>query len=228
MFLTRILRQGENDLCCCTEYAVESKDGLHLYTRVSVPKGLSKCPTVWKRTPYESIPEQMPPDTCDSPEKKMKADKFIIFPPKKLLPRLIHRHHSVHGTMTRNNLAAIFYPTACVVRFPPIASTTYWVLKALLLRKKQTFSGVLTFLYGLAPLLKIPRFIFACIWFVWEKLIRWEKLQELSWRWILRQRLKSRLLLKCLPIRWHLLCFREIVYGWILLPLHPNSYRIPI
>lgn len=64
--MTCILRQEENDLCCCTEYSVENKDGLHLYTRVSVPKGSSKCPTVLKRTPYESIPEQIPPDTCDS------------------------------------------------------------------------------------------------------------------------------------------------------------------
>ena len=64
--MTYILRQGENDLCCCTEYFVESKDGLHLYTRVAVPKGASKCSTVLKRTPYESIPEQIPKAADDS------------------------------------------------------------------------------------------------------------------------------------------------------------------
>lgn len=64
--MTYVLRKMKNDLCCCTEYFVENKDGLHLYTRVSVPKGVSKCSTVLRRTPYESIPEQIPQDTRDS------------------------------------------------------------------------------------------------------------------------------------------------------------------
>lgn len=64
--MTHMLRQCENDFGCCTEYSVENREGLHLYTRVSVPRGRSKCPTVLYRTPYESVPEQISPNPGDS------------------------------------------------------------------------------------------------------------------------------------------------------------------
>lgn len=63
--MTYVLRQGEDNICCCTEYFAENKDGLHLYTRVSVPKSASKCPTVIRRTPYEAVPEEITKDSCD-------------------------------------------------------------------------------------------------------------------------------------------------------------------
>lgn len=64
--MTYILRQGENKIGYCTEYVIKSRDGLQLYTRVSVPKGALKCSTVLRRTPYEAVPEEITKDSCDS------------------------------------------------------------------------------------------------------------------------------------------------------------------
>lgn len=43
----------ENELVTVTETFATMPDGIRLYTRYAVPKGMEKCPVVYMRTPYE-------------------------------------------------------------------------------------------------------------------------------------------------------------------------------
>ena len=45
---------SENDKFTVTETYFEMNDGVKLYTRIAVPKGIDKCPLVFMRSPYEN------------------------------------------------------------------------------------------------------------------------------------------------------------------------------
>ena len=48
----------ENDIVTVTETFLVMPDGVRLYTRYAVPKGIEKCPIVYIRTPYEASHDQ--------------------------------------------------------------------------------------------------------------------------------------------------------------------------
>ncbi len=54
-------RVTETKLCTITEVLWPMEDGVQLYTRITMPKALEKCPIVFMRTPYEAAPTEEPP-----------------------------------------------------------------------------------------------------------------------------------------------------------------------
>ncbi len=55
----------ENELVTVTETYAVMPDGVQLYTRYAVPKGIQKCPTVYIRTPYEDAHNGLAHDVED-------------------------------------------------------------------------------------------------------------------------------------------------------------------
>ena len=69
----------ENEKITVTETYFEMADGVRLYTRIAVPKGVEKCPVVFMRTPYEeALSEPFNPDEYNDDQFLTNGYAFIF------------------------------------------------------------------------------------------------------------------------------------------------------